>query len=398
MAPIIRLSRATGWALRRKARPAGTKIEKTTEHEMRPPNAIDFWRGVALVMIFVNHIPGVGYSVLTLRQFAISDAAELFVFLAGCSLAFVVNGRSEPRPLGEVVMRLLIRTFEIWRAQIVTISIALAMLGGSAIAFTDPLFLEWHGAGPAFSDTVRASIGMVLLSYQIGYFNILPLYVVLLPVATVFLLAARWSKSAAMALSLLLYATALTTGLVPPSWPSQDQWFFNPLSWQLLLVSGFVMAEMSRESDRLEKLAKRLMPLAILLVMVGASLVLARWHPDPLRVPQPRLLFIFDKHFLSPARVVSLLALVVAFHAVFPVLARWLGPVSDYMCKLGRNSLPVFCVGSLLSLVGQIVRFVAGGNFAIDTAIIIGGIVVMGFTAWFSEWREASSPKSQPGS
>ena len=25
---------------------------------MRDPNAIDFWRGVALVTIFVNHIPG----------------------------------------------------------------------------------------------------------------------------------------------------------------------------------------------------------------------------------------------------------------------------------------------------------------------------------------------------
>ena len=67
---------------------------------MRPPNAIDFWRGVALVMIFINHIPGLDYSMVTLRNYAISDAAELFVFLAGCSLAFVANGQSAPKPLG----------------------------------------------------------------------------------------------------------------------------------------------------------------------------------------------------------------------------------------------------------------------------------------------------------
>lgn len=366
---------------------------------MRAANAIDFWRGFALVNIFVNHIPGNFYSGTTLRNFAISDAAELFVFLAGWSLSQATGGsRRGPETSAQVTHRVMNRSLVLYQAHLATTVVALAMLSLTAVIRSNPLFLEWLNAGAIFYDSPRAIVGLTLLTFQLGYFNILPLYVVLLAVAPVFLLAARWSKSAAMALSLLLYATALTTGLVPPSWPSQDQWFFNPLSWQLLLVSGFVMAEMSRESDRLEKLAKRLMPLAILLVMVGASLVLARWHPDPLRVPQPRLLFIFDKHFLSPARVVSLLALVVAFHAVFPVLARWLGPVSDYMCKLGRNSLPVFCVGSLLSLVGQIVRFVAGGNFAIDTAIIIGGIVVMGFTAWFSEWREASSPKSQPGS
>ncbi len=172
---------------------------------MRPPNAIDFWRGVALVMIFINHIPGLDYSAFTLRQFSISDAAELFVFLAGCSLAFVANGGSRAKPVGQVIMRLLIRTFEIWRAQIVTISIAIAMLGASAIYFTDPLLLEWHGAGPAFSDTVRSSIGLVLLTYQIGYFNILPLYVVLLLLATVFILLSRWSLALALAASVALY-------------------------------------------------------------------------------------------------------------------------------------------------------------------------------------------------
>ena len=96
---------------------------------MRPPNAIDFWRGVALVMIFINHVPGMDYSILTLRNYAISDAAELFVFLAGCSLAFVANGQSSVKPIGQVVMRLLIRAFEIWQAQIATISVAVAMLG-----------------------------------------------------------------------------------------------------------------------------------------------------------------------------------------------------------------------------------------------------------------------------
>ncbi len=66
---------------------------------MRAPNAIDFWRGVALVMIFINHVPASVLSILTLRNYAISDAAELFVFLAGCSMAYFVGapGRRKPR-------------------------------------------------------------------------------------------------------------------------------------------------------------------------------------------------------------------------------------------------------------------------------------------------------------
>ena len=354
---------------------------------MRPPNAIDFWRGVALVMIFVNHIPGVGYSVLTLRQFAISDAAELFVFLAGCSLAFVVNGRSEPRPLGEVVMRLLIRTFEIWRAQIVTISIALAMLGGSAIAFTDPLFLEWHGAGPAFSDTVRASIGMVLLTYQIGYFNILPLYVVLLLLASVFVLLSRWSLALALAASLALYAATLAFQLTLPSWPAEGAWFFNPLSWQILIVLGFLAIGAKRKYPGWEAAIGGLWPFAVAIVAVGVVIVGIDYRPDPMNVPWPRYFFLFDKEYLSPVRILSMVAIAIAFYPAFPVLSRWLGPVVRYCSSLGRNSLAVFCVASLLALAGQIARYIGEPTFLFDTGIVAFGLIVMRATAWVAEYR-----------
>lgn len=363
---------------------------------MRAANAIDFWRGFALVNIFINHMPGNAFSGFTLRNFAISDAAELFVFLAGWSLSYATGSSSRGRESGaQVTHRVLNRALVLYQAHLATTVVALAILSLTAVLRTNPLYLEWLNSGALFYDSPRAIVGLTLLTFQLGYFNILPLYVVLLAMAPLFLLLARWQKRAAMGLSLLLYATALTTGMIPPSWPSQDQWFFNPLSWQLLLVSGFVLGELSREGDDLRQLAWRLMPLAIVLVMVGAAIVLAHYHPDPLRVPKPRLLFIFDKHYLSPARVISLMALVVAFHAVFPFLHRWLGKASNYLCQLGRNSLPVFCIGSLLSLVGQIVRFISGGGLAIDTAIVVCGIIVMGCTAWFSEWRGSGSQKSQ---
>ena len=58
----------------------------------RQPNAVDFWRGFALITIFIDHIPGLVYAKYTLVNFSISDAADLFVFLAGWSLRLMADG------------------------------------------------------------------------------------------------------------------------------------------------------------------------------------------------------------------------------------------------------------------------------------------------------------------
>ena len=44
---------------------------------------IDFFRGLALYMIFVDHVTGDPLSMLTYRILGFSDAAEIFVILSG---------------------------------------------------------------------------------------------------------------------------------------------------------------------------------------------------------------------------------------------------------------------------------------------------------------------------
>ena len=354
---------------------------------MRPPNAIDFWRGVALVMIFVNHVPGMDYSILTMRNYAIADAADLFVFLAGCSLAYVANGQGAAKPLRQVVARLLFRAFDIWQAQIVTISVAVALLAASAIAFSDPLFLEWHGAGPIFVDTARASVGLVLLTYQIGYFNILPLYVVLMLIATAFVAISRVSLILALFASLALYAVTLTYELQLPSWPAHGAWFFNPLAWQLLIVVGYVSMKVLRESPESDAMMRKAWPFAAALTAFVTVLVLIDYRPDPMVVPAPRYFFLFDKAYLSPARIINMLAIAIAFYPAFPVILRMMGPVARYCSSLGRNSLAVFGVASLLALTGQIVRYVGEPTLLLDTAIVITGLVLLRGTAWIADSR-----------
>lgn len=357
---------------------------------MRAENAVDFWRGVALVMIFINHVPGNVFSYYTLRNYAISDAAELFVFLAGWSLSFVAGAPDKRVSVTGLWFRLWSRAFVIYQAQLCISLIALAILAIAAISRSNPLFLEWLNSGAAFYDPPRAYIGLALLTYQLSYFNILPLYVALLLLAPPMIGLALWSKRGALAASFTLYVVALATGLRLPSWPSEDQWYFNPLCWQVLLVLGFVAAELRTNTKCLE-VVRRSVPFAIAVLIAGAAATLLQFHPDPASVPRPRAFFLFDKTFLSPARLISLIALIVAFHGVFSYIMEWVRYFPGFLCSLGRNSLPVFCVASLLALVGQILRFIIDGGLKIDIAIVVSGLVMMGLTAWFAEGRSRHS-------
>src|SRR5688572_32228677 len=97
---------------------------------IREANAVDFWRGLALVTIFINHIPGNFYSNLTHARYSISDSADLFVFLAGWSLALLVKSRREST--WYLTLRLGGRAVQLYAAQIMITMIALAMLAASA--------------------------------------------------------------------------------------------------------------------------------------------------------------------------------------------------------------------------------------------------------------------------
>lgn len=130
-----------------------------------------------------------------------------------------------------------------------------------------------------------------------------------------------------------------------------------------------------------------LWPFAVAIVAVGAVIVWIDYRPDPMNVPWPRYFFLFDKEYLSPVRILSMLAIAIAFYPAFPVLSRRLGPAIRYCSSLGRNSLPVFCMASLLALAGQIARYIGEPTFLLDTAIVATGLIVMRVTAWVAEYQ-----------
>ncbi|HUB63286.1 MAG TPA: OpgC domain-containing protein [Methylocella sp.] len=355
---------------------------------MRAPNEIDFWRGFALVTIFINHIPGIYFERFTYRNVSLSDSAELFVFLAGCSLRILVDGSVRPLPARWLVFRLESRAFNVYIAQTVVTEMAIALLAASAFALDAPYLLDWHNASAVFNDPVKAHIGLVLLTHQLGYFNILPLYVVLLFMAPLVALLHRHARMFLPFLSFLIYAFALTFGFNLPTWPVEGTWFLNPLTWQFIYVLGFLLAGADGIGGAARRHRSSLRWLAAPVVLLGASLSIWDFSPDPVAVPEPKLLFTFDKTFLSPARLIHSLALAAVFSGSFTIIHALIRRPSEFFCLLGRNSLIVFCALSLLSLMGQILRFIFGGHVALDALIVILGVLLLGFIAWTAEWRE----------
>jgi hypothetical protein len=371
---------------------------------MRAPNEIDFWRGFALVTIFVNHIPGIYFERFTYRNVSLSDSAELFVFVSGCSLRILIDGAARALPARWLVFRLEARAFNVYIAQTVVTELAIALLAAAAFFLDAPYLLDWHNASAVFNDPARAHIGLVLLTHQLGYFNILPLYVVLLLIAPAVALLHRHAKALLPFVSFMIYAFALIFGVNLPTWPVEGTWFLNPLTWQFIYVLGFLLAGPDGIGGFAHRHRSILGRLAIPVVVLGAIVAFSDFSPDPVDVPEPKLLFTFDKTFLSPARLIHSLALTAIFAGSFKRIRAWIPRPSGFLCVLGRNSLIVFCALSLLSLIGQILRFIFGGHVALDALIVILGILLMGFIAWIAEWRErmraelASKPPSPPRS
>jgi hypothetical protein len=354
----------------------------------RPANAVDFWRGFALVSIFINHIPGLFYERLTHRNLSISDSAELFVFLAGWSLGLMVASLGKPLSVLRLALRLGGRAIKIYAAQILISSLALALLAATAYLADNPVILEWHNAAAVFQDPALTHIGMVLLTHQLGYFDILPLYVVLMLCAPGLGVVSRVAPSLLVPMSLALYFASLIVPFTAPTWPVPGQWFFNPFTWQALFVLGFALAKDEGLGAVVRRHIRPIRMVATPVVIVTAVLVWFNWFPDPTRLPEPKLLFLNGKSFLTPMRLLQFLALVAVFSLSFPWIQRAVPWLTEQLSLLGRNSLNVFCVASLMSLSGQIVRFIYTGSFAVDTIVVVAGVSLMWLTAWVSEWKD----------
>src|SRR5262249_44505700 len=98
----------------------------------RRVDAIDFWRGFALLTIFIDHMPDNIFQHITLRNFGLSDAAELFVFLSGASVALAYGTRFFRGETWAAVRAVFRRAFTLYWVQVLTSLLIIGLLAAAA--------------------------------------------------------------------------------------------------------------------------------------------------------------------------------------------------------------------------------------------------------------------------
>jgi hypothetical protein len=101
----------------------------------------------------------------------------------------------------------------------------------------------------------------------------------------------------------------------------------------------------------------------------------------------PRFLWEDDKHILSLPRLLHVLALayVAACLPVESWVRKW--SVAAPLMWLGRHSLAIFGLGTILAIGGQVLRIVGGGDPTIDLLVIAAGLSLQVGLAWALEWN-----------
>lgn len=357
---------------------------------------IDFFRGLALLTIFINHIPGNFYSKFTHQNFGFSDSAEIFVFLAGfvAALAYFprfMQGQALPQSY-----RAVRRAGQIYMAHIVSVVAAIALFALAAEHFGNPALARQINIAPILDDPARGLLGVVLMSHQLGFFNILPMYVVFLVILPVIMLLARVDLRLALGASGALYLANALFGLNMPQYPTGGSWFFNPIAWQFLFTLGFVAGALARQGTPVP-FHRTIFWAAAGFLALSLFWRIAGFHLPAAYVPWPEALFGFSKTHEALFRLVHVLALIYVFvYSPLGALARRI-PADNIVAVVGRHSLPIFCAGSLLSMTGFVLRTQNGGSFVIDTVVTAAGIAVMVGLARIMEWnRTAGQRKTRP--
>jgi hypothetical protein len=352
--------------------------------------SIDFWRGVALVSIFINHIPGNLFEPYTHKNFGFSDAAEMFVLLAGVAAAFAYMPGFTTSP-ARTVVRIGLRAWTLYMAHLTLIAVCAAIVAYAVLVTQDTRLLEATQFDQIIGNPLSAVIGVATLGLQPAYLNILPLYVVLLLAAPVMMSLVRVSPLLGLAVSASLYVAAQFCGWSLPAYPAEEAWYFNPLAWQLLFMTGLCVGSMLGAGRRLV-IGNLLLAAAVAYVLLALAWWRLGWIVD--LSPVPRFLWDFDKTNLSLPRLLHVLALacIVSRLPVEALLRRT--SIGTPLVLLGRHSLPVFWAGTVMGMVALPVRASELGHPALDLLIIPGGIVVQLALAWVLEWYRGSPSTS----
>jgi hypothetical protein len=357
---------------------------------------LDFFRGVSLFFIFIDHIPANFLGYFTLRSIAFSDAAEVFIFISGYTAALVYGRSLYQRGALFATAQIWRRVWQLYVAHIFIFVIFTAEVSYAVLAVNNPMYTEEMGVGDFLQQPHVAIIRALLLQFQPTFLDILPLYITLLAIFPLALIALTRGPLWALLPSAALYALTLRHGWTLPGYPEDHVWFFNPLAWQFLFIIG-ASAGHARVTGRWPFphgawLSQVAVVIAGALIIINVTWAI-HWvyDPFPALLEKPLYDFTTDKTDLAPLRLLNFLALALAtvyFVRQDSGFLRW--RVAQPIILCGQHSLYIFCLGIILAVLGHFVLSEFYGTLPMQILVNLVGFGLMVGTAALLAWYKSA--------
>ncbi len=380
---------------------------------------LDFFRGIAMFIILIAHTPGNFLTSWIPARWGFSDATEMFVFCSGMASAIAFGGTFQR--LGWTIgsARVAFRVWQVYWAHIgLFLAIAALLAGIDFYGGYGKTYIGSLNLWKFFEDPAVPLLGLVTLTYVPNYFDILPMYMVVLAMMPIVMALQRVHTGLVFAFMVIVWIGAQQSIWGPahlslPAEPWSDrQWYFNPFGWQLVFFTGFAFM---RGWIPKPPVHTALIALAAFIVIanipfsnIGVRAISRDWFfvtetGNPVIDARLALGPLIDKSDFGLFRFVQFLALaylawVLAGDKGDNLLARGTGTLARVwsgllaiILKVGQQSLAVFIVSMFTARVMGFVMDLAGRETGTTLLVNFGGACVLVAAAYGAGWF-----KSQP--
>ena len=341
---------------------------------------LDLFRGLALWLIYIDHVSPDLLTWFTIRNYGFSDAAEIFIFISGFTAALVYGRATFEKGIVIGTARILRRVWQIYTTHLLLFLLLMAEIA-FVTAYSGKTFYEHEMVVEDFfrqpgKDVIQA----LFLRFRPLNMDVLPLYVVLMGGLPFVLLLAKWKRDLPLILSIALYIVANRLDLHLSTYPD-GFWSFNPFGWQLLFVFGAWCA--LGGAKRLQPILSSPIVFWLAVAYLSAAFALTMtWYFPQLEAFVPGWLaywiYPINKTDFDILRFAHFLALaVVGLHFV---PANWPGlrsPWAQPLILCGQYSLQIFALGVALSFAGYALLMELDAGVALHFIVGAAGILIL---------------------
>ena len=390
-----------------------------TQGRIRDPR-LDFYRGIAMLIIFTSHAPNNSWGDWIPGRFGFSDATEIFVFCSGMASAIAFGTSYDRRGWLMGTARVLFRCWQVYWAHICLFFALLFMVITLDKFAFEKLYVNSLALQVFVNDTSQALFGLLTMTYVPNYFDILPMYIAILLMMP-FVIALSYIRVELvfvfMAVVWFLGQTQMLQALglerfvigLPASFTSDRQWFFNPFAWQLVFFTGFGLMRGWIPRPPVNRYLVTLAALMTIGFMSLSHVAIREWGfawaqdwrvANAMWITKTDIGLVRFIHFLGLAYLAYAIAgdggrrLLVEGRSAIGKIGKFFVTI---LTKVGQQSLAVFIVSMILSIFFGFVLDQTGTSLA---AVALGNVAGWAFlvgiayiAAWFKSqpWRKSAT-------